>query len=558
MEDKVRIVHLGGQDENGKNLTCVEINDDIFVIDCGIKMPDKTKHGIDFIIPRFDYLLKNKDRVRAYILTKGDDLVIGGLPYLIKRVPAKLYCTDVTRIFLDSFCEHHHARVQFDYDIVNPCDKRIIANRKIRFFQTASALARSFGVAISTSKGNIVFVDDYVIDNNCDNGYVSNTKELSEISGEETLLLMLDSSYATKPGYTNPKFKLVPLVERTFKDAQGRIFVALETNDVYNTEMIIKLGIKYGRKIYAYDDTIREIYYRVVKTYRFEIPSKYIGYLDDVSRARPNEVLIIMSGFGSRIYHKISLFATGQHSDKRIKLIQGDTFILGLHSDNSNETLASEVVNELYRNDGIKIIYFNKKQFLKMRASEEDIKTMITTFRPKYYIPISGMFTKLLANAKIALNTGIGLNHSNVFVLDNGMIFEINEKGASISNEMALVGDLLVDGINVGDGNTSTIEDRAIFGDDGALVIGFSYSKSLRKITYGPDIQPRGIMTIKESERLIKELGKVLEISLNECFALEKVNKIHVQNVVSENISKACRRITLKDPKIILSIYEEE
>ncbi len=558
MEDKVRIIHLGGQDEHGKNLTCVEINDDIFVIDCGIKMPDKTKHGIDFIIPRFDYLLKNKDRVRAYILTKGDDLVIGGLPYLIKRVPAKVYCTDVTRIFLDSFCEHHHARVQFDYDIVNPCDKRIIANRKIRFFQTASALARSFGVAISTSKGNIVFVDDYVIDNNCDNGYVSNTKELSEISGEETLLLMLDSSYATKPGYTNPKFKLVPLVERTFKDAQGRIFVALETNDVYNTEMIIKLGIKYGRKIYAYDDTIREIYYRVVKTYRFEIPSKFIGYLDDVSRARPNEVLIIMSGFGSRIYHKISLFATGQHSDKRIKLIQGDTFILGLHSDNSNETLASEVVNELYRNDGIKIIYFNKKQFLKMRASEEDIKTMITTFRPKYYIPISGMYTELLANAKIALNTGIGLNHSNVFVLDNGMIFEINEKGASIANEEVLVGDLLVDGINVGDGNTSTIEDRAIFGDDGALVIGFSYSKSLRKITYGPDIQPRGIMTIKESERLIKELGKVLEISLNECFALEKVNKIHVQNVVSENISKACRRMTLKDPKIILSIYEEE
>ncbi len=558
MEDKVRIVHLGGQDEYGKNLTCVEINDDIFVLDCGIKMPDKTKHGIDFIIPRFDYLLKNKDKVRAYILTKGDDLVIGGLPYLIKRVPAKVYCTDVTKIFLESFCEHHHAKVTFDFDIVNPCDKRIIANRKVRFFQTASALARSFGVAISTDKGNIVFVDDFVIDSNCDNGYVSNTKAFSEITGEETLLLMLDSSYATKSGYTNPKYKLAPLVERTFKDAQGRIFVALETNDVYNTEMIIKLAIKYGRKIYAYDDTIREIYYRVVKTYRFEIPSKNIGYLDDVSRARPNETLIIISGFGSRIYHKISLFASGQHSDKRLKLVSGDTFILGLHSDNSNETLTSDAVNELYRTDGVKIIYFNKKQFLKMRASEEDIKSMLSSFRPKYYIPISGMFTDLLANAKIAVNTGIGLNHTNVFVLDNGMVFKIDNKGGYISDETVLTGDLFVDGINIGDNSASTIEDRATFGDDGALVVGFGYSKSLRKLTYGPDIQPRGIMMIKESEKFIKELNKVLDLALAECFALPLVHKAHIQSSVTDSLSKACRRMTLKDPKIILFLYEEE
>ncbi len=558
MEDKVKIIHLGGQDEIGKNLTVVEINNDIFVLDCGIKMPDKTKHGIDFIIPRFDYLLENKERIRAYILTKGKDRIIGGLPYIIKRAPARVYCTDVTKVFLESFCKHHRANVQFDFDIVNPNDTRFINGRKIRFFQTTSNLARSFGVAISTDRGNIVFIDDFVIDSNCDKGYVTSTKMFSEITSEDTLLLMLDSQYANRAGYTNPKFKIVPLIERTFKEAPGRIFVALETNDIYNIEMTIKFGVRCGKKIYGFDEATREIYHKVVKSYQFEIPSDSIGSLDDVGRANPKETLIIMSGFGTKAYNKIALFASGQYSDKRLKLIPGDTFIIGLHTGNSTETLASEAVDELYKTEGVKIIYFNKKDYLKMHASEEDIKTMLSAFRPKYYAPINGMYTGLLANAKISLEMGIGLNHTNVFVLDNGMILELENGKCHISNETVITGDLLVDGINIGDTTSQTLEDRRIFGDDGAIIVGFAYSKSKKAITFGPDIQIRGLVTVKESERILKELTKLLQITLASEFNKNDFNKAQLESNIIDSFSRAARRITLKQPKIITTIIEEQ
>ena len=557
MSDKIKIIHLGGQDEIGKNLTVVEINNDIFVVDCGIKFPDKTKHGIDFILPRFDYLIENKNRIKAYILTKGDDLLIGGLPYVIKRAPAKVICSETTKIFLNSFCVHHRAKVDFDFDIVNAHDERMIAGHRIRFFPTTSNLAFSFAVVFSTDLGNIVYIDGYAIDSNCDKGYLTNSKNLSDICGEDNLLLMSDASYADRPGYTNPKFKIVPLIERTFKDAQGRIFIALPTNDTYNVEMVIRLAVKSGRKIYAFDEATRQMYHRFIKNYSFSIPSKYVGQLDDVARARPKEVLIIMSGFGAQAYNKIALFASGQYSDKRLKLIPGDTFIIGLHNSNATETLANNAVDELYRNDKIKIIYFNKKDFLEMRPSEEDVKTMLSVVQPKYFMPISAMYTALLASAKIAIDMGINLNHTNIFIADNGMVLNIDEHGARIDNKPIVTGELMVDGLSIGDINSSTLNDRHILGEQGVVMVAAMYNENLSRVTYGPDIQMRGILTLKEGEKIIKELHKLFDIIMTEELKKPVVNKGNIENKIVEQFAKTVRRITLKNPMVISMISEE-
>lgn len=558
MEDNIRIFHLGGQDEVGKNLTVVEINGDIFVLDCGFKLPDKSKHGIDFIIPRFDYLIENKSKIKAYILTRGNDIALAGLPFLIKRAPAPVMCTDITRIFLESFCEYAHAKVDFDFDIIEPSDVRMIAGRKIRFFPTATNTPRSNGVAISTDKGNIVFIDDFVIDNNCDNGYISNSKAMADIASEETLLLMLDSFFSERPGYTIPSFKLAPLIESSFKDAPGRIYIALESLDIYNIEMASKLAFKYGRKIIFFDEGTETLYKTVNKFYKERIPTKNIASIDDALRLPPKEVAIFITGFGTRIYHKISLFGCNEHKDKRLKLLPDDTFIMGLHASNSTELLASEAVDELYHNDVAKIIYFKKNEFLTMHPSEEDLKTMISIFRPKYYVPINGTYKQLLSNAMIAVNMNIGLTYTNIFILDNGMVLDIDQKGAFISKEKVLTGELYVDGFNIGLGDLKTMEQRRILGDDGVVVIGAVVSLETRKITYGPDIQTRGLVYVKESESLLKELERLSLNAINEELTNAQPNLKNIEEKIKDDLFKHIKRVTTKSPMIISMINKEK
>lgn len=552
MEDKIRIICLGGQDERGKNLFVVEINEDIFVVECGLKFPDKTKLGIDYIIPRFDYLIEHKDKVKGYFISKGHDAVLGGLPYIYKRIPAPVYCTDMASMFIKSFCEHNHIKVDFDFRLVQPSDEIKIDGRIIRFFPVCCNVARSYAIAINTDKGNIVINDDFVIDNNSDERYLSNSKMLSRVAEEQTLMLMLNSNYAERTGYTNPKYKLSDLCEQTFKDAPGRIFIAIESPEIYNIEQIIKLAIRKNRKVIAYDKTTEEF----IKQVMYDYGKDFMAPVDDVNRIAATDVLVIISGFGSRLFHKVCLLASGNNEDKRFKLHSKDTFIIGIHNDSKNEVDFSDTVNELYKTDVENIIYFKKDQFLKMHPSQEDLKTTLAIFKPKYYLPIGGNFRELLANARMAVDMGIGLNHMNVFVVDNGMIVSIDEKGARVCAEKAPSGDLLVDGRGVGDIDNSLVAERTSLAVDGVIVLGATVSLLERKIIAGPDIQTRGLVFVKESEPLLKEINRVfVQIIENELKAPIPSKKA-IEDQTRDLILKVTRRMILKSPMILPIIVE--
>ncbi len=396
------------------------------------------------------------------------------------------------------------------------------------------------------------------MDNNCNCGFVCNSKILAEIAREDTLLLMLESVYAERVGYSNPSYKLVPLIESTFKNAPGRIFIALESLDVYNIQMISKLATKLNRKIIPYDRGTEIICNRVSSIYEDNKSSTSMGTIDDAMRMPPKEVMILVSGFGTRIYHKISLLGCGQHDDKRLKLLPDDTFIMGLHASNSTELLASEAIDELYHNDMSKIVYFKKNQFIKMHASEEDIKTMLAMFRPKYYMPISGTYKKLLANAMIAVDMNINLNYTNVFILDNGMILDILDKGAFIAKEKVLTGEMFIDGFNSGTDDLKTLEDRKVLGDDGVVVIGAIISSSSKRIVYGPDVQTRGLVFVKDSETLVQEIERVSLNVINEESAKESINIKNIETQIKDQLFKLIRRATNKSPMIIPMITIEK
>ena len=556
MLDKVRIISLGGNDERGKTLIVVEINKDIFVVDCGVRFPDKTMHGIDYVIARFDYLIENKDRVKAYFISKGHDIMMGGLPYIYKRVPAPVYCTDITKVFINSFCTHNRLKVDFDFRVVKPSDEVKVADRKIRFFETATNIADSFGVAISTDGGNIIVSSDFIIENDAYEGYKSNTPMLAEIAKENNLVALFDSCYAEIAGYANPKFKIAPMIEQTFKDAEGRIFIAFENYDMYNIEQVIQLAIKYKRQIIGYDAQTKEVFWNSANARGLAIKKEIISPLDDVARIRPQNVLVFVTGFGTRLFHKIQLIASGK-GDKRVKLNATDTFIIGVPNTKTLETVFTDTVDELYHTD-CHIKYFKKWEFLKMHPCQEDIKTFLATFRPKYYIPINGTFKELLANAKTSLETHVGLNHTNIFVIDNGMVVEINDNGAHISQEKVITGDILVDGRDIGNEDAKIVQERTLLSDEGVVILGAVISKKTRKIVAGPDVQTRGLVYVKESESLIKEITRQFVSVIETEIAKDEYSLKDIESQLKDTLFRTIRRITMKSPMIIPIIEEIE
>ena len=510
--DKIRIVCLGGLDEFYKACTVIEINDDIFVVECGLKFPDVTNPGIDYVVARSDYLVENKHRIKAYFLTYGHDSVIGGLPYVYKNAPAPVYCTDITN---------------------------------------------SFGIAFDTDQGNIVYLGNCVFDNNRDVGFSLDLVTVTKIASKPTLVLLQDSAYATKSGYTNPNYRIMPLIKRQFEHATGRIIMALEAPDIYNIIAVINEALKCGRKIVSYDQSTTDVINVLIETNCLKLAKKDILPMEEVNRIRAQEIMILITGFGSKLYNKVSLLATHLNDDQILRINPTDTVFLATHAENDAEIAQSSALNELYRND-CEIISISSKTFIKMHASEEDLKTSLSIFHPKYYIPITGSLVNLFANAKIAVGMNIGLNHNNVLVLDNGIVVEFENYFAKVLPNKIITGNVYVDGKGVGDIHSEVLEERQKFSDDGVIIVAATISKSKREIVLGPDIQTRGLIFVKESDSLIKEIERVLVANITLELSKPNYSLSYMEMTIKDQIFKTIRRAMLKSPTIIPIIVEIE
>ena len=554
----IRIIFLGGQDERFKNMVAVEIDRDIFVVETGCSLPDKNKHGIDYIIPKYDYLVTNKDRVRAYLITEGNDCILGALPFIYDKVPAPIVCTDVTRIFLFTFCEHNNINPShYEFKIVEPSDDITINGHLIRLFSTCSNIANSFGICFDTDQGNIIFALNYVFDNNMTKSFVTDIKKMGVIADKETLVLLLDSMNAERAGYSSPMYKLRSLVREPLKNFNGRIFVAAESPDVYNITDIIRICSSIHRRIVLYDSATSDLVYRLIRAGVITVPKETFIPAEDINRYPTSEIVILITGFKNRLLHKISLLARGLHDNKVISLNENDAVVLGNHFSNDVEIDYFDALDDLYRAN-VNVVSIRKNDFIKMHPSTEDIKTMLTIFRPKYYVPISGYLVNLLANANIAVNMGIGLNHQNVLLVDNGMILNCTNGTCSYSSEKVLAGDVMVDGKDVSNFSEQLIEERRQISDDGVVILGAAISLSKKEILGGIDVQTRGLFYAKNSEAMIRDMQTLFTKVVSNHLKDETFKKQDVEDEVKNLVLNLIRRSTLKTPLIIVALEEVE
>ncbi len=562
MSDKIRIFALGGLDEAGKNLTVIEINDDIFVLDCGLKYPNKNTPGIDCIIPNPDYLVKNKDRVKCYIITHAHTEQIGALPYFYRKVPAPIYTTKATANIIEIVAPPIDKKIKYDYVFVKPTSNIIIANREFRLFQTCHNTLDSFGLAISTDKGYIVYTGEFIVDHekkySCFN---FDMPALAKISDSETFLLLAESYGANSTGYCSPYHKFTPHVVPYFTEAQGRIFVAGFFQNFYGVFEFLELAMQYNRKIAFYDKATKNIVKILMNSGMINIPESNLIDYSDILRYPKKELMILMLGRTATIFNDVNNLCHKKNEDKRIFLNEEDTFILATPPNDNVEDEFTKTVDELFKT-GAKVAYLKRKMVASMHAREEDLKFILSYLKPKYYLPVRGSYSQMLANAKLALSMKIGLTHNNVFILDNGMVLNFDENGKpSIKQDASIdVSEVVVDGEGINKASLGTIEERSAMAEGGVVVISSTISKSKRKMVTKPDCQMRGFVFVKDAEPLLKEITAIY----NDEIALEFKNnpdgfdnELVCQNI-TDRASKSIQRHLRRNPLIVPIIIEIE
>ena len=551
----LKIVALGGLDEMGKNCYVIEIDNDAFIIEAGLKYPNSSIPGVDIIIPNFDYIRTIQNRVKAIIITHGHDDQYGALPYLLNIVKVPVYATETTINVIKSSLPNRFKKIdQSLFVTVKPSDTITIANHVFELFQTTHSVAESFGFALKTKFGNVVYTSDFMSDYSPLKGFQFDLPKVARLSEtEKTFLLMTESESADKPSISSPHHKITPLIQRIIEEPTGKTFISMYTQNFYNIQEVINLAIKYKKKICIANSEQNDFFENMAKIGVIVIPKENKILASEIPLYAPKDIIILVTGSGDELFKFIKEICYNNVQDIRIDT--KDTFIDAAPGVPGTETSYTDASDTIFRTD-CNVITLSRKVLSSMHAQEEDLKMMISLFRPKYYMPVKGVYRLLMTNAKLAVDLGIGLNHFNTFVYDNGMALAFDEKGSVVRKIINVkTGDVMVDGNSVGDVKEQAIEERQKMADGGIIMIGVAISLNDKKIVTNPDIQMRGFVYLKDSEPIINQLSNILNSTINSYFNQSHSYSIaDIEKKASEKISRYISKEIDKEPMIICNI----
>ena len=559
MNDVVRIFALGGLSTIGNNLFCVEINDSIFVYSCGCGYPDRYTPGIDFVIPDYSYLKKNKDKVKAYFISHAHDDEFGALPYVYRDVPAPIYCTGYTTLSLNIMSQQRNIKQNYNIVEIEVSCEKFIDGRKFSFFRTSHSAPDAYGLAISTSQGNVVFSGDYVIEYTNNIHFKFDFGALNKISEQPTLALLVDSENAERKGYTSPSHRVSDLISKPISDCEGRLYIAAYSQHVYNYCEIINACINAGKYICFYDKESELLFQSLIISKIIDIPYDKVIKADDLSKHNDKDIAVIITGTGELLYTKVGLLAIHDIDDPRFTIHENDTFILACPPAANFEVLGVDTLDELYRTN-CNVVDISRKVLIKMHPSEDDIKLLSSLLHPMYFIPIKGEYKDLVACANVAKTMDFGLTDDNVFVVDNGVVINfINQKVKFDKIDDSSIGTVLVDGSGVGDVANEIIDERNKLSTDGVVVMSCLISRKLKKIVGGPDVQMRGYLYVKDSEPVLKALSELFVSIVNKY--LIKSDHFDYNRCISdikEECERYAKRATQRAPVIEPTIVEDD
>lgn len=547
--DNIKIMALGGLDEDGRNMLVIEINDKILIIDCGLKYPAASQLGVECIICDYDYILENKDKVLGVIITHGHDDVVGGLPYLLKALDVPVYATAFTICMINDLMREH----RLDNIQVNRIKRKgvfSIGDLKIRSFALTHSMCDQIGLAIETSHGYIVYASEYIIDFDIKQAAFSNDiTDLAEIGKKGVFALLTESKSSARAGFTSPNHRikddLLPIIERTSK----RVFVTLYHQNIFRLLEVLDCAIAKKRPVYFVNEYTNKLVKYLASLKYYSFPNNLILNKEQLNSR--DDVIVIVAEQGPKVFRLMQSIASRDH--QQISLNESDTVVIASPVIPGCEKESSAMEDELFK-EGVNVVSFSRQKYYTMHPSCEDLKMMISLLKPKYYIPIKGGYRFLLDNANIALGQGYVAN--DIIVLDNGQIAEFIDGKFNNSATNVKVEQVFIDGQSSLDSLGLILRDRQILANEGAIIIGVVLDFKTKKIIGGPDVQSRGVIYLKDANDIIEECGKIIESVINKAREENRYDNIECRNNARDLVNKYIFKRTGKKP-IILPVISE-
>ncbi|MGL6106027.1 ribonuclease J [Romboutsia sp.] len=548
---KVKVIPLGGLGEIGKNITAIEYEDEIIVIDCGISFPDEDMYGIDLVIPDIKYLLENKDKVKGLFLTHGHEDHIGAIPYILKQLNMTVYGTKLTLGLVKNKLEEHKMVSKTKLRPVRPGDSIKLEKIKVEFIRVTHSIAESCALAIHTPIGIILHTGDFKIDYTPIDGRLMDLRRISALGKKGVLLLMADSTNVERHGHSLSEKTIGETLIRILSNAKGRVIVATFASNIHRMQQIANASLIYDRKIVFSGRSMQNISQVAMKLGYLHIPEESIIEMDQIGQYPSNKITIITTGSQGEPMAGLSRIAYGSH--RNIYIEPDDLVIISASPIPGNDKLVSRMINQLFRK-GVEVIYEDLEEIhVSGHAYQEELKLIHTLVKPKYFMPVHGEYRHLKHHSDLAVK--LGMDKSDVFTLETGQVLEISKDKVNASKKVH-TGVIFVDGIGVGDVGNIVLRDRRDLARDGMVTIVVAINKESYSIVSGPDVITRGFIYAREAEDLI---NKIKEISKQEIEACLK-NNIMEWQVLKNNVKKSVEHLlyhkTKRRPSVFTIIME--
>lgn len=547
---KLRIIPLGGLGEIGKNMTVLEYGDDIIVVDIGSMFPSDDMPGIDLVIPDVNYLIKNKERIRGYVITHGHEDHIGASPYILQELPAPVYGSRLTLALVDHKLKEHRVKGA-QLNVVNPGDKVKLGVFEVEFIKVSHSIAGAYALAIKTPLGVAIMSGDFKIDYTPIDNEPTDLGRFAELGKKGVLALLCESTNVERPGYTISERKIGDTFEKYFNLAQGRIFIAMFASNIHRIQMVVNEAVKYGRKVCMNGRSMVNVSKLAMQLGDLVIPDGYLIDINDLDKYDDDQVVILTTGSQGEPMSGLTRMAFAEH--RKLEIRSGDMVIISATPIPGNEKSVSRVINQLVLT-GADVIYDALAEVhVSGHARQEELKLIHLLTKPKFFIPIHGEYRMLHHHAMLAVS--MGMPEENILIPDIGEVVEISGKDMHIGGKVP-AGSMLIDGLGIGDVGAVVLRDRKHLSEDGLLVVTMAVDKKTHKVVSGPEVISRGFVYMREAEDMVEGAKMAAKRALDAFGPIESGDWGRVKNDVRDAVSHFVYDTIKRDPMILPIIME--
>ena len=546
---KLKIIPLGGLEQIGMNITAFEYEDSIIVVDCGLSFPEDDMLGIDLVIPDVTYLKENLDRVKGFFITHGHEDHIGAIPYVLRDVNVPIYATKLTMGIIEHKLREHNMLTKVKRKVVKYGQHINLGCFRVEFIKTNHSIQDAAALAIYSPAGIVVHTGDFKVDYTPVFGDAIDLQRFGEIGKKGVLALMCDSTNAERPGFTMSEKSVGATFDEIFSEHKNtRIIIATFASNVDRVQQIINSAEKFGRKVGVEGRSMVNIISTASELGYLKIPDNTLVETDQLKNYPDEKTVLITTGSQGESMAALSRMANGTH--KKITIKPKDTIIFSSNPIPGNEKAVSHVINELFQK-GADVIF--QDVHVSGHACQEEIKLIYSLVKPKYSIPVHGEYKHLMAQAKVVED--LGMDKDNIFILSSGDVLELDEEGAEVTGRVQ-TGDVMVDGLGVGDVGNIVLRDRKHLAEDGIIIVVMTLENGSGRVLAGPDIVSRGFVYVRGSESLMDEAKAVLDETMDYCMDKNITDWGKIKSEIKDSLGDFVWKETKRRPMIMPIIME--